>query len=134
MKLQIKRTFRTKNQTLGNGIVIDHNGTNIFSFITLELPYIDNEPKISSIPVGIYEVVKRWSVKYGYHFWLQNVKNRSMILIHSGNYNNQTNGCILVGIYAKDTNNDGSIDTVLSKQCMQILNEILPNKFTLTIS
>jgi Family of unknown function (DUF5675) len=134
MTVTIKRAYRTSKQTLGIGNVFDHNGTCIFSFSTLELPYNKNEVNNSSIPVGIYEVSKRYSFKYGQHYIINNVLNRSMILIHNGNYNKQTKGCILVGIYAKDINNDRDIDVVMSGLCIEIMNNILPNRFKLTIS
>ena len=61
------------------------------------------------------------------------VPNRSYILIHSGNYNKHTLGCILVGATLSDINGDGYRDTTNSKETLNKLNEILPDYFKLTI-
>jgi len=47
--------------------------------------------------MGMYMCKIRESKKYGKHLIVENVKGRSMILIHSGNFNKDTKGCILVG-------------------------------------
>jgi hypothetical protein len=100
----------------------------------LELPYIDNKNRISSIPPNTYNVKKRYSPKYKNHFHILNVPGRDFILIHSGNYTTQTNGCILVGLKHSDINSDGIYDVVNSKSAMKILNENLPENFNLCIS
>lgn len=51
-----------------------------------------------AIPKGTYNINVVWSPKFkGYYPRLENVPNRSAILIHSGNYPEDTLGCILVG-------------------------------------
>ncbi len=75
------------------------------SFFTLELPWRDNKPNKSCIPVGEYEVVIRKSPKFGTTYWVKDVPDRQFILIHSGNwagdrslgYKTHTYGCILLG-------------------------------------
>lgn len=52
---------------------------------TIELPWKDNTRKKSCIPEGIYGLVKRYSVKFGWHMMLTDVKDRSLILIHPAN-------------------------------------------------
>jgi hypothetical protein len=103
----------------------------LLAFKTLELPWKDNERKVSCIPIGKYDVVKRKSPKYGNHFHVQDVPNRDMILIHSGNYISDILGCILPGRNPADINNDGYSDVTHSKQTMAELNKILPEKFKL---
>lgn len=76
-----------------------------FNCKTLELPWRDNKPNISCIPPGEYIVTIRKSPKYGKIYWVTDVKGRSWILIHSGNYagdvskgfKTHVNGCILLG-------------------------------------
>ena len=76
-----------------------------FTCRTLELPWRNNQPNISCIPSGEYEVDIRISNKYGRIYWVRNVENRSYILIHSGNYGGDRSkgfkthvmGCILLG-------------------------------------
>ena len=85
---------------------------------TLELPDNSNKNNISRINAGVYKVEKRVSNKYGKHFILRNVPGRSYILFHSGNYNTDTKGCILIGEDLKDLNGDGLKDLKYSKRAM----------------
>jgi hypothetical protein len=62
---------------------------------TIELPWKNNETKVSCIPEGKYFIKKRYSKKYQWHLEIINVKNRSFILFHpANNASNQLNGCI----------------------------------------
>jgi hypothetical protein len=54
-------------------------------YATIELPWKNNEPKVSCIHEGKYELRKRWSQRFGDHFILMNVPGRSFILIHPAN-------------------------------------------------
>ena len=64
---------------------------------TCELPWKDNQNKISCIPKGTYRVTKFLSPSKGNVFLLHDVPNRDMIEIHSGNTIHDILGCILVG-------------------------------------
>ena len=67
---------------------------------TLELPWKDNEKRVSCIPKGVYEVKKRYTEesKYKYeHLHILDVENRELILMHVGNYPKNSKGCILLG-------------------------------------
>jgi hypothetical protein len=66
-------------------------------FLTLEEPWRNNQPRISCIPTGIYEVKRRRSPNFGNTFEVTNVPGRSHILFHPGNTTNDTQGCILFG-------------------------------------
>ena len=62
---------------------------------TIELPWKNNETKVSCIPEGKYFMKKRYSKKFQWHLEVLNVKNRSLILFHSANNALQElNGCI----------------------------------------
>lgn len=52
---------------------------------TIELPWKDNSRRISCIPEGKYRLSKRYSAKFGWHFLVSAVENRSLILIHPAN-------------------------------------------------
>ena len=136
MKLKLLRTAQTpvKNpqQTEGVLYVIDDNKI-IFDCKTLELPWENNERRISCIPDGNYKCVKRVSKKYGHHWHVLDVENRSLILIHHGNYNRDTLGCILVGKEFKDINKDGLEDVTSSVSTMNKLRKLLPDEFELEI-
>jgi len=69
---------------------------------TLELPYINNERRISCIPAGEYKVrlrtARESSTRDYLHLLVQDVPARSYILVHIGNFPKDTRGCILVGV------------------------------------
>jgi len=52
---------------------------------------------------------------------LQNVPNRSEILIHKGNYHSDILGCILIGNDLSDINKDGYLDVTSSKKAIKEL-------------
>lgn len=55
-------------------------------------------PKITAIPLGLYRVVLRWSNRCQRVVpALLDVPNFTLILIHSGNTEADTEGCVLVG-------------------------------------
>lgn len=130
--VSIKRTSHEKKQTLGTMEVLKE-GKFVYSCKTLELPWLGNAPQKSCIPTGTYKVVKRVSPKYGAHFHILNVPNRSYILIHHGNYHTDILGCVLVGQAHQDINGDGYRDVTSSKVTMAKLNKLLPDAFNLVI-
>lgn len=138
MKLHITRLYQVPiedpKQTNGVAEVVDADGNIIQEFHTLELPYRDNQRRISCIPHGKYKCVKRVSQKYGHHWHVLDVENRSLILIHSGNFHTHTLGCILVGFGTKDINNNGLCDVTRSIECMNWLRANMPDEFELEIT
>jgi Family of unknown function (DUF5675) len=63
--------------------------------LTIELPWKNNETKVSSIPEGKYFIKKRYSKKFQWHIEVLDVKNRSLILFHpANNALQELNGCI----------------------------------------
>ncbi|GGC90749.1 hypothetical protein GCM10011508_17390 [Flavobacterium lutivivi] len=62
---------------------------------TIELPWKNNETKVSCIPEGKYFIKKRYSRKFQWHLEVIDVKNRKLILFHpSNNALKELNGCI----------------------------------------
>jgi len=62
---------------------------------TIELPWKQNEKKVSCIPEGRYSVRRRHSDKFKWHLEVMNVENRKFILIHpANNALLELNGCI----------------------------------------
>jgi len=134
MKMLISRYISTEKQTIGNGFLLSDVDNFIkYEFKTLELPWKNNKKRISCIPVGDYRVKKRKSQKYGNHFNILDVDNRSYILIHNGNFNHQTKGCVLIGDDLAYINEDNDIDVTNSKKTLKTLYSILPNEFDLSI-
>lgn len=70
-----------------------------FDCYTLELPWRDNQPNVSCIPVGTYEAFVDHNVTIGRQevIRLKDVPNRTGVLIHVGNYTSDIAGCVLVG-------------------------------------
>ncbi|MFV8357640.1 DUF5675 family protein [Flavobacterium sp. XS1P32] len=52
---------------------------------TIELPWLNNQRRISCIPEGEYVLQKRFSPKFKWHLHLRNVPGRDLILIHPAN-------------------------------------------------
>lgn len=67
---------------------------------TVERPWLNNEPRISCIPEGVYECIPRRYNRGGYDaVHITNVPNRSLILIHKGNTMHNVEGCVAVGAH-----------------------------------
>lgn len=131
--MTLRRTRFQDKQTTGILQIRTFTNSVIFTCHTLELPWLDNKQQVSCIPMGTYDVVKRYSQRFDNHFHVRKVPNRSWILIHYGNYYRDTQGCILVGRTLADIDNDGYSDVTHSKQTMLELNRIMPECFKLTI-
>jgi len=99
----------------------------------LELPNLNNKVEASRIPAGRYWVSKRNSKKFGWHFEINNVPNRTAILMHVGNYHTQILGCLLPGVAHIDINKDGIKDVTSSRDTLDQLMKVLPSGFFLTI-
>lgn len=68
---------------------------------TLERPYKDNRQNESCIPEGEYIVKRDQHGKYQWYA-VQDVRGRSAIEFHEGNYVYNSVGCILVGLEHND--------------------------------
>jgi hypothetical protein len=76
-----------------------------FSMHIIELPWRDNKPNFSCIPVGIYKVCKYESKRFGRCWQVMDVEGRTYILIHPGNlagdrdkgYSSHLRGCMSPG-------------------------------------
>lgn len=120
-------------QTLGHFILYD--GVDIlFECRTLELPDLGNQRRISRIPEGTYQAKERYSAKHLYHYHIQDVEGRSLILIHVGNRKDQIEGCILVGNFFQDIDGDGHLDVVNSRMTFNKLMSKAGRGFRITIN
>jgi hypothetical protein len=88
---------------------------------TLELPWQDNKRNISCIPKGEYPYRIAVSPKFGRTIHVDEVPDRSHILIHPGNYTTQIQGCILPGDSIKWLNEDSIPDVTNSRSTMKLL-------------
>jgi hypothetical protein len=92
MKLKVTRIGEYQDATFG---VLTVNGRPVC--VTLEDKWRNNERMVSCIPSGHYKLVKHQSPKFGDCYKVQDVPGRSDILIHAGNSDADTHGCILLG-------------------------------------
>ena len=109
MKLEVQRFSSQTNSTLG--MLFDVTEKPKFLCYTLEDESRDVKIKgITRIPSGTYKVTlrkvggfhQRYTKKFGSDFhkgmlWVRNVPNFEYILIHIGNTDSNTAGCLLVG-------------------------------------
>src|SRR5690349_18869896 len=137
MKVRINRFLDDERQTLGTGEVFDIVDAAlklIFSFVTIELPWRNNQQGISCIPKGIYTVKKFMSLKHGLCFLIMDVPGRSMCEIHAANFSRQLLGCIAPGKEHTDIDGDKLRDVTDSGKTMKRLLELLPEQFELEIN
>ena len=90
---------------------------------TLELPCRDNEKGISCIPAGEYKLSPYPSSRFGEVYIVNDVPNRTGILIHTGNTASDIEGCILVGDSYGKLN--GKKAVLNSRQAFNLLKETL---------
>jgi len=92
VNLTLRRVSSTKDATYG---VLLREG--IPFLVTVERPWLDNAPRQSCIPTGVYACKRVQSPRFGDTFEVTGVTGRSHILFHAGNVAADSLGCILVG-------------------------------------
>lgn len=107
MKLEVLRFFSGKDDTLGALFDVT-NGRKFLAF-TLEDEYRSiKKAGETRIPSGTYKITLRteggfhnkYKVKFDFHkgmLWIRDVPGFEYILIHTGNTDEDTAGCLLVG-------------------------------------
>jgi hypothetical protein len=89
MIIVLKRTYFPD----GTNGKLECNGKSICN--TIELPWRENQKRVSCIPEGKYFIRKRYSQKFQWHLEVIDVKDRSLILFHpANNALIELNGCI----------------------------------------
>lgn len=89
MELVLTRKYNEK----GVSGTITLNGKRICD--SIEPPWRDNQRQLSCIPEGRYQLTQRLSLRFGWHFLVNNVPGRSFILIHAFNHAlRESRGCI----------------------------------------
>lgn len=123
----LNRKPSTPEGTFGD--ICDVNGLIICD--TCELSWLNNEPDKSCIPLGKYNVIRHNTDEHPNTWQLQNVPGRTGILIHNGNTERDSLGCIIVG------NGRGTVNglpaVLHSDNTLAQLQKEWPDNFTLTI-
>lgn len=123
--IKVIRNWGDDNQTLGNCTVFDENGKPLFTSLSLERGWRNNQNNISCIPKGTYPVVLEFSNKFKKDLWeIKEVTGRAECKFHAANYWYQLNGCIALGQTLADINNDGYNDITSSGMTMKKFHSI----------
>jgi hypothetical protein len=111
MVLILNRTYFPE----GTQGTLEWNGTLVCHAI--ELPWLENQQRVSCVPEGEYFLQKRYSPKFKWHLHLINVPGRDLILIHPAN--DAKKG--LLGCIAPVTNHTGIGKGSFSRKAMEKL-------------
>lgn len=122
MRLLLYRYSYEEKQTIGKLFLLAADGSIICSWDSLELPWLNNQVMISCIPEGHYKCKKHISPKFGECLWVQDVPDRSEILIHLANFFSDLLGCIAIGKDLAYINKDNFVDVANSRKA---INELL---------
>lgn len=132
----LNRTFRDSKETKG---LLTTDG---FKCDTLELPWLNNQHDISCIPAATYQcdyTLSNHLTQLAGHpistYEILNVPNRGGIRIHSGNFNTDILGCVIVGSSYSDINGDGEPDIINSRITLAQFETLMNHEpFTLIIT
>ena len=128
MTIYLKRVVFNPHATFG----VLYDDTNTPLCLILERPWLDNQPDLSSIPTGTYQVSAYSSPAHPNVWELQNVPNRTSILIHNGNTEADSSGCLICGQSFGSLN--GLPAVLNSNAALTYLRGVLPDSFELQIS
>ncbi len=126
----MRRVILIRKHETEKGTVCDFHvygeGRHLLFLAALELPWKHNRRNISRIPEGTYLLVKEWSEKFNKMLWeLKGVPGRSEIKIHNANFTRQLQGCIAVGLYHKDIDQDGQTDVADSLPGLEDFHDVM---------
>jgi len=128
VNLTLKRTHHLQEATLGQLFIEDVTTDPIY---TLENPERETT-KDSRIPAGVYQCRPFNGQKYKDVYIVANVPNRSAILLHWGNTEKDTQGCILLGNRLGQLNGEPAV--LQSKRCFERFRSVIgKNEFILEI-
>lgn len=133
MRVKLQRLAQFDKQTLGRLSVIKDDIV-LFTCRTIELPERNNEHSRSRIPSGRYplNILSGEELEYSRfsydHLGISDVSNRTGIKVHIVNYFFEIEGCVGVGQKFTDINKDGYLDITNSRDTLEKLVSMLPNK------
>ncbi len=119
MKMTLIRAFSDWSVTLG---MIQIDGLKHSPIFTLENPLRATSVD-SLIPAGVYKCKHYDSAKYPDVFEICDVPGRTKILIHAGNFEGDTTGCVLVGLSAGILREQAAV--MQSRQAMDLLRKLI---------
>lgn len=119
--------YRLKQDIYGTHGHIEDENAKVLCY-TIERPWLNNAEDESCIPEGTYLCSPHVKSNNMQLCWeLQNVPGRTGILIHTGNTEGDSEGCIIIGLMFNAT---GVFE---SKLALEQLHNKLPSEFTLEV-
>ena len=119
----LTRAYKTDKVTIG---ILQFEGKNHAPIYCLENPWEGNRPYVSCIPESEYIVNPYKSKKFPKAFKIEPVEDRTHILFHSGNVEDDTSGCILVGLGTGELYGEPAV--LNSVKAMEYLNLLTDRK------
>lgn len=96
----------------------------------IELPWKNNQRRVSCIPEGNYRCFSHTSPKFGRTFHIRDVPGRSEILIHVANKPSELLGCIAPGMTASGNTAVNNSRNAMNK----LINLLWPKDFDIVIT
>ncbi len=128
MEILLIRTYHAAGV---NGVLL-LEGTELCK--TIELPWKNNQPRISCIPEGRYSLRRRHSPRFREHFEVMDVKDRKYILFHAGNdAGKELRGCI-APVLQHTGEGKGSFSKAALERMKDRLYPLLDNGHTITLT
>ena len=128
MEILLIRTYHAEGV---NGVLL-LEGTELCK--TIELPWKNNQPRISCIPEGRYRLRRRHSPRFREHFEVMDVKDRKYILFHAGNdAGKELRGCI-APVLQHTGEGKGSFSKAALERMKDRLYPLLDNGHTITLT
>ena len=128
MEILLIRTYHAAGV---NGVLL-LEGTELGK--TIELPWKNNQPRVSCIPEGRYRLRRRHSPRFREHFEVMDVKDRKYILFHAGNdAGKELRGCI-APVLQHTGEGKGSFSKAALERMKDRLYPLLDNGHTITLT
>ena len=126
MKIIVSRIFSNEHKTLSECEIVK-DGKPLYEFKGIELPWMNNKRRVSSIPPGIYKgIATRRASSGAYALLILKVPGRSQIMVHTANYVRDLLGCLAPGQSFADIDRDGIMDVTQSRKTMSDIEQYLP--------
>lgn len=132
-EIHVYRKEYLSDRTLSD-VLVRRGGKTVYTCCALELPWRDNERRVSCIPAGIYGMARQFSTARGTEvWWLLAVPERTAIQWHSANWPPELLGCIAPCTHFADLDGDGVVDGANSRKALMGLEKAVEGTTPVTI-